>query len=179
LLALAGGIASAQQDVPPERQVLILARALSYDDDIKSRVGDDVHLAIVSKPGNSTSEQMAAVMQKAFRGISSVKVQGLPLRLSALVFSSGSALASAVSSQGIDVLYVCAGLEADLPAIIEVSRKSRALSIGSREDHMVRGLALGVLPVEGKPTIIVNLGAAKAEGAAFSSDLLRLAKVIK
>ena len=179
MLALAAGVASAQQDVPPERQVLILARALSYDDEIKSRAGDDVHVAVVSKPGNGTSEAMAAAMQKAFRGIGTVKVQGLPLRLSTLVYSSGAALASAVSGQRIDVLYICAGLEADLPAIIEVSRKNHALSIGSREDHMVRGLALGVLPVEGKPTIIVNLGAARAEGAAFSSDLLRLAKVIK
>ena len=33
--------------------------------------------------------------------------------------------------------------------------------------------------VDGKPTIVVNLPAAKAEGSAFSSDLLRLAKVIK
>jgi hypothetical protein len=179
LLLLAAGVAFAQQDVPPERQVLILARALSYDDDIKSRVGDDVHLAVLSKPGNAGSEAMSAAMQKAFKGISAVKVQGLPLRISALPFSSGAARARAGGSPHRHLLDICAGLEADLPAIIEVTRKNRRLSIGSREDHMGRGLALGVMPMDGKPTIIVNLPAARAEGAAFSSDLLRLAKVIK
>jgi len=173
------GVASGQQEVPAERQVLILARALSYDDEIKGRVGDDVNVVVLSKPGNGASEAMSATMQKAFKGISSVKVQGLPLKINALTFSSGAALATALANQGIDVLYVCAGLEADLPAIIDVTRKHRTLTIGSREDHMTRGLALGVLPIDGKPTIIVNLGAAKAEGAAFSSDLLRLAKVIR
>ncbi len=177
--AIASGSASGQQDVPPERQVLILARALSYDDEIKSRVGDDVTIGVLVKPGNSTSETMSAAMLKAFRGIGSVKVQGLPLKVTALSYTGGSALSSTVGSQGIDVLYVCAGLEADLPAIIDTTRKHHLLSIGSREDHVTRGLAVGVLPMEGKPTIMVNLGAAKAEGAAFSSDLLRLAKVIK
>jgi hypothetical protein len=36
-----------------------------------------------------------------------------------------------------------------------------------------------VFAVEGKPTIVVNLAASKAEGASFGSDLLRLAKVIR
>jgi len=152
---------------------------LSYDDEIKSRTGDDVTVAVLSKPGNAGSETMSAGMLKAFKGIGSIKVQGMPLKVMGLGFTGGGALGSAISSQGIDVLYICSGLEADLPAIIDSTRKNHVLSIGSREDHITRGLAVGVLPMDGKPTIIVNLGASKAEGAAFSSDLLRLAKVIK
>jgi hypothetical protein len=167
------------QEVPPERQVLILTRALAYDDEIKNRAGDDVTLAVMAKAGNATSEAMAAAIVKAFRGIGGLKVQGLSMKITQISFSNGPALLAAATSQNVDVVYVCTGMEADLPAIIEVTRKRRMVSIGSREEHVQRGLALGVFPVDGKPTIVVNLPAAKAEGSAFSSDLLRLAKVIK
>jgi hypothetical protein len=179
ILALGGPGDVSAQDVPPERQVLILTRALAYDDEIKNRAGDDVLIGVVSKVGNAASDAMAGAMLKAFRGIGGVKVQGLSLKFTQLAFTSGPALQAAAASQNVDVMYVCAGLEADLPAIIEVTRKRRTISIGSREEHVQRGLAIGVFQVDGKPTIVVNLPAAKAEGSAFSSDLLRLAKVIK
>ncbi len=177
VLGLAAPLAA--QEVPPERQVLILTRALAYDDEIKNRAGDDVTVAVMAKAGNPASETMAAAMVKAFRGIGGTKVQGLGVKISQLSFSNGPTLMTTVSSQSVDVLYVCIGMEADLPAIFEVTRKRKMVSIGSREEHVQKGLALGVFPVDGKPTIVVNLPAAKAEGSAFSSDLLRLAKVIK
>jgi hypothetical protein len=167
------------QEVPPERQVLILGRALAYDDEIKNRAGDDVTIAVLAKTGNPASETLAATMLKAFRGIGGVKVQGLGLKFTQLGFSNGPTLQASLASSNVDVLYVCAGLEGDLPAVIEATRKRRIVSIGSRPEHVDRGVALGVFQVDGKPTIVVNLPAAKAEGSAFSSDLLRLAKVIK
>lgn len=180
LVFLAGLPGSAwAQDVSPDRQVLILTRALAYDDGLKARAGADITIAVIAKAGNGASEAMAATMMKAFRVIGSVKIQGLPIKFVQLTFSTGSAFHVAAVSQGIDVLYVCVGLEADLPAVVQVTRKQRTVSIGSREEHVQRGLAMGVFPVEGKPTIVINLPAAKAEGAAFSSDLLRLAKVLK
>ena len=174
-----GGRAVAQLEVPADRQVLILSRALAYDDELKSRAGDDVLLGVLAKPGHSVSEAMSTNMAKAFKGIGNVKVQGLGIKVTQLTFTTGAALAAAAAAQSIDVLYICPGLEADLPAIIEVTRKRRMVSIGSREEQVTRGLAIGVFPVDSKPTIVVNLPAAKSEGAAFSSDLLRLAKVLK
>jgi hypothetical protein len=180
LIAILGSAVPARaQDVPPERQVLILTRALAYDDEIKNRAGDDVMVGVLAKTGNAASEAMAAALTKAFRGIGGTKVQGLPMKITQLGFTNGPTLLATVASQGVDVIYVCAGLEADLPAIIEVTRKRRMVSIGGREEHVQKGLALGVFAVDGKPTIVVNLPAAKAEGSAFSSDLLRLAKVLK
>jgi YfiR/HmsC-like len=166
-------------DVPPDRQVLILTRALSYDDSIKGRAGEEITIAVLAKAGNTASETMSAVMLKAFRAIGGLKVQSLPLKITALIYTNPATLAAAVSIQKVDVLYVCAGLEADLPAIIDTTRKNKVVSIGSRRDHVERGLSIGVIPIDGKPTIMVNHPASKSEGSTFSSDLLRLAKVIK
>jgi hypothetical protein len=116
-------------------------------------------------------------MTRAFQALAKVKVQGMPLVSESLVYSNSQALSAAVQERGIDVLYVCPGLQSELPAIIQVSRRRQVLSIGSLPELVERGLALGVFPLEDRPTIVVNLSASRAEGVEFSSDLLRLAKV--
>jgi hypothetical protein len=180
LLALAGALlAQADSPVTPDRQVLILTRALAYDGNLKSRAGADLVIAVVGRSGNSSSEEVASAMTRAFRSLGNVKVQGLAVKSTSFNYSNAAALGTAIESQGIDALYICPGLEPDLPAIIELARKRQVVTLGSREDHVKRGLSLGVFALDAKPTIVVNLAAAKAEGAAFGSDLLRLAKVIR
>jgi hypothetical protein len=46
-------------------------------------------------------------------------------------------------------------------------------------DYVGAGCAVGIGTEGEKPLIIINLPAAKAEGADFSSQLLQLAKVIE
>jgi hypothetical protein len=169
----------AEAPVAPDRQVLILTRALAYDGNLKTRAGEDLLIAVLGRNGNASSEEVASAMSKAFKSLGNVKVQGLAVRATLLPYTNVTALNTAIESQGIDALYVCPGLEADLPAIIDLARKRQIITLGSREDHVKRGLSLGVFAVDAKPTIVVNLAAAKAEGAAFGSDLLRLAKVIR
>jgi hypothetical protein len=179
LLALEPAPAAGQSEVPADRQVLILSRALAYDGELKARVGNDIQIAVLAKSGHAASEAMGIAMLKAFRAILNLRVQGLTLGLHALSYTTTAALASAMTTQGIDVLYVCVGLEPELAAIVELTRKRHVISLGSSEEQVSRGLALGVFPVESRPTIVVNLPAARHEGASFSSDLLRVAKVIR
>jgi hypothetical protein len=177
-LAASAGLAIAQE-LPSERQVLILSRALAYDSNLKSRAGDDLVVGVLAKAGHGPSEEAASAMARAFRSLISVKVQGLPVRTVQLAYTTAGALASALETRGVDVLYVVPGLDDELPAIAELARRRHVVTMGSRQEHVARGLSLGVFAVEGKPTIVVNLAASKAEGASFGSDLLRLAKVIR
>jgi hypothetical protein len=179
LLVSSGGPVVGQPDLPPERQVPILTRALAYDENLRSRAGDELVVAIVAKSGSKASEQTAEAVGKAFSGLAGIKVQGLPLRSTRLNFSGAANLAGAVQKDGIDVIYICPGLDSELPAILEVARTNHVLSMGSREEYINKGASLGVFLISSKPTICVNLAASKAEGAAFGSDLLRLAKVIR
>jgi hypothetical protein len=179
MVLLAGPVYSQSEELPPERQVPILTRALAYDENLKNRAGDELVVAILAKAGSKPSEQAADAVSRAFSGLSGIKVQGLPLRSARLTYSNAGALSTAIKGQGIDVVYVCPGLDGELPAILEVTKKEHVLSMGSREEHITKGASLGVFLISSKPTICVNLAASKAEGAAFGSDLLRLAKVIR
>jgi hypothetical protein len=171
-------VAHADQ-VAPDKQAVILARALAYDDNLKARAGDSLLVAVLFKASAAGSESAADAVVRAFKALEGVKVQGLPLRVVKMAFSSKDALHSAVSSQGIDALYVCTGLEGDQTAIRDESRRDHVLTIASKEEQLTSGLSLGVFLFDGKTTITVNLPSSKDEGAAFSSELLRLARVIR
>ena len=171
--------ASRADQVAPDKQAVILARALAYDDNLRGRAGDALVVAVVFKPAQAGSESAADAMVRAFKALEGVKVQNLPMRVVKLAFTGKDALHASVSSQGIDALYICPGLEGDQGAIREESRRDHVLTIAAREEQLTSGLSLGVFVYEGKTTITVNLPSSKDEGAAFSSELLRLARVIR
>lgn len=179
LLSLVAGTRAARADIPPDRQALILTRALSYDNNLRSRAGDTVVVAVLYRSGNGGSEAMADAAFKAFKALENVKIQDLPFRAVKVPFSSKESLKAAIGAQGIDALYACVGLEGDVGAIKEVSHKDHVLSIGAREEFVQGGLSLGVFLTDGKATITVNLQSSRDEGAALSSELLRLARVLR
>jgi YfiR/HmsC-like len=176
---VASAPAAPADEVSPARQVLILTRALAYDGNLKTRAGGDLLIAVLGKAGYAPSDELAGSMSRAFRGLGNVKVQGLAVRATQVAYKDPASLAALIEREGIDALYVAPGLDAELMGIVEATRKLKVLSMASRQDYVQRGLSMGVFAIEGKPTIVVNLIASKAEGAAFGSDLLRLAKVIR
>jgi hypothetical protein len=174
--AWAGG-----KEVPPELQAVILSRALSFDDALKYRVGDHVTAAILYRPGDEPSETLARQMLKAWKALGSgdPRIAGLPLRIILMAFADQAALSTGILAEGVDVLYVCPGLESRLTEISRVTRQRLVISIGSRQEHVTRGLSMGVFAVKDHGAIFINLPASKSEGANFSFDLLRLAVVIR
>jgi hypothetical protein len=176
-LALVAGLGTLRaQEGSPEKRAVILVRALSYDANLKQRVGSELVIAVLArKPGDPCS----ASMQRGFGGLGSPKVAGVTMRLTQLVYTTAEALTAVVGQQGIDALYLCEGLEGELPAIFDLARKQHLLTMGGTEDLVTRGAALGVTFQEARPSLLVNLTAAKSVGAAFSSDLLRVARVIR
>ncbi|MCK4591646.1 MAG: YfiR family protein, partial [Candidatus Latescibacteria bacterium] len=85
----------------------------------------------------------------------------------------------AVSRNNIDILYVAPLRALGVKTITGVSRAKRILTLTGVPDYVESGLAVGIGIKGEKPRVIINSPAAKAEGADFSSQLLKLAKVIK
>jgi hypothetical protein len=177
-MRLDGSVARAD-DVPPDRQALILTRTLAYDNNLRARAGEAVVVAVVFRRGNPTSEAAAAPILQGFRALEGVKVQDLPFHVAQLPYAGAQALKSSIESQGIDALYICPGLESEIGAIKELSHHEHVLTIGSKEEYVKNGLSLGVFVVDAKNTITVNLAATRDEGAAFAAELLRIGRVIR
>jgi len=165
-------------DAPASTVAMTLLRALAYDVNLKDRAGSSVVLAVLHRPTSSPSRRESQDLMKAFKELEAVTVQGLPFRVTSLPFTDADALEQGARAAEISILYVCASLEDDLPAIRELARKLKIRTSGGKEALAVAGLSLAVDP-EAKPSLIVNLKQSRDEGASFSSALLRLAKVIK
>jgi hypothetical protein len=85
---------------------------------------------------------------------------------------------TALSAQGVDVLFVCDGLQAEAAQIRQLARASRRMTVGANETYVKEGMAVGVFSEGNRNRIVVNLHAAKEEGVEISSQLLQLATVI-
>jgi hypothetical protein len=166
-------------ELPPVKQAIFLARVIAYDANLKVRAGPTVNIAVLAKKGDKESEKMSAEILKAFAPLESATLLGLAVKVVSVYFSGRDALDRAVREGGIDTLYVCSGLDANLPDIKTVSRQRKVLTVGSHEGHLKLGLSLGIFDVDGKNTILVNLDASREEGIAFGPELLRLATVVR
>jgi YfiR/HmsC-like len=174
-----GDSGDSKDSLPASRQVLILMRALAYDGNLKARAGGTINIAILQRKGNAASETMARSIGKAFGALESTQVSGLPIVISRMNYTGEEALKRAIAGAGIDLVYVCEGLDADIDAIGRITRQMKVLSVGGKQELVEKGLSIGVFQIESKCTILLNLPASRQEGVSFAADLLRLAKVIR
>jgi hypothetical protein len=166
-------------DLPPGKQAIFLARVIAYDTNLRARAGATVNIAVLAKRGDRESETMADAIVKAFAPLETSTLQGLRVRISRLVFGGRDSLDRVVREGGIDALYVCSSLDANLADIEAVSHARKVLTLASQESYLQGGLALGVFEEQGRNTIVVNLEASREEGVGFGPELLRLATVLK
>lgn len=162
-----------------EKSAPIIARAMAYDYNLKTRAGSTITVAVLYKSGDSSSEASADRWLEALRTLESVTIQGARLKVIKLSFSGGEKLTSDGQGREVDVLLVGDGLNGDISTISKVSRAQDWLTVGTRERHTRDGLAMAVFNEGGRNVISVNLPASNAEGVNFASDLLRLARVIR
>jgi hypothetical protein len=122
---------------------------------------------------------MSDGLVKAFASLGAPTILGLSLKVSRIYFAGRDALDRAVKDEGIDTLYICSGLDSNLTDIKSVARTRKVMTVGSSESHVQLGISFGVFIVDGKNTILVNLGASREEGISFGPEFLRLATVVR
>jgi hypothetical protein len=181
LVFLASLVASSAYagEVAPEKLATILTRALSYDDNLASRAHGSVIIALLYKPDDPQSKANAESVYPAWRRLEHLHVRGMPLGIVKLPWEGPARLKTQLAEQGIDMLFVCAGLSSVVPQITSVTRSSQVVSAAALPDDVREGLSVGVSMEDSQSTITVNLAASRAEGAAFSSELLRLARLVR
>lgn len=176
LASLFAGSAFAAR-IPIDKSAPILIRALAYDRDLRNRAGASVTLAVIYNPSSSASVAESNTALAAFKQLESLTIQGLPFRATRLPY--GPDLSAKIAEQGIDALFIVDGLSSELDALVDLTRRRKVVTLTTDEADIRRGAAIGVVLADGKPTLMVNLAASTAEGAQLSSELLRLAKVLR
>jgi hypothetical protein len=166
------------QRIQPELESLILIKCIYHDRAFPARVGNSINIAVIFKHNHPESEKMADEITTAFNKQVKKIFRSKPARAMKRPFTEVSKLQQLLKKENTDYLYVCTGMEPYIPALSQISQSAKILTFSSQRSYLKKGLSLGVFIVGNNPKIFINLPSAKAEGANFGADLLRLFHLI-
>lgn len=164
--------------VPVKLQLALFLKILPFDRNLKDRVGDEIVFAVLYQNNFGISYNAKEGLLKVVKESSIKKIEGIPFRF-VLIDIEETNLAEAITRDNVDILYITPLRAVEIEKITNLSRAQKIMTLTGVPDYVESGLAVGVGVKGEKPLIIINLKAAKAEGADFSSQLLKLAKVIE
>lgn len=166
-------------EAPLEVQYALLHKILAFDRNLKKRVGEELVIGILFQSNVRSSlickDELIAVIEKA----QSEKLVDLPVRFVAIEMATALDLSGYVSKNKIDVFYVAPLRAVDIKSVIVVSQAKKIFTFTGVPAYVDAGVAVGVGSKGESPRILINLPSARAEGVEFSSQLLKLAKVIE
>jgi hypothetical protein len=164
--------------VPVDLQISLASRILSFDHELKSRVGDEIVIGIVYQDQFRSSLNARDAFLEAHRSGIGTEITGLPVRCVPLAFRDTARLAEAAVEHDLDVLYIAPLRAVSIGALANLSRRRHILTITGVPEYVANGIAVGIGSEAGRPKILINLDGANAEGADFSSELLKLSQIV-
>jgi hypothetical protein len=154
-------------------QFSLFFRILTYDRNLAHRAADGLVIGVVFQP-----HVRASVLAKDEAMRQQVPHEaGYTVRMVAIALDGSTDLAEAATQAGCNVLYIAPLRAVDVAAVTRASRAHGMLTLTGVAEYVAAGIAVGVGLRGDRPEILVNLAASRREGADFSAQLLRLARV--
>lgn len=157
----------------------LAVKVLAFDRRLPDRSGEELVFGLVFQGDFPASTQVKTEMERAFSASPIKKVGAIPIRTMAVDLSRTTRWEQELKDAGVDVVYLAPLKDQVFDRMIALCRRMKLTTIASLPEYPSRGAAIGFEPAGEKPVIIINLSAARAEGADFSSRLLGIAKVIR
>jgi len=165
--------------VPIDVQFPIFFKIFSYDKNLTQKVKDHFDLLIVYQRKFRTSLNIKNSAQSVLEGKSFKYFNSSPVIIKSISIESASELDEYLAKNHIDCIYIAPLRAIHISEITSITRKRKILSTTGVVEYVEQGVSVGLAIKSEKPQILINLPASKAEGADFSSQLLKLAKIIE
>jgi hypothetical protein len=159
-------------------KVPIFLKVLSFDRQLKARAGKSLNMFIVYQSKYRYSQSERDEIENVLDNLSINSIEGIPINYFYIDIDEEN-FQSEVAKWKIDLMLVCPLRGFSLSTIASVCRGNKILSFADISSYVDYGLSVGIEMKAEKPQIIINIKSAKAEGAEFSSQLLKLARVIE
>lgn len=167
-----------ESPIPPALQAQLLINVLSFDRALPERAGAELVVGVVIQRRYRPSLESGEDMLAAFAGAAVGNLLGLPMRVVAVELGSDSDLGEEIARLGVDVIYVTPLRALAIERIATATRAHKVRSLSADPETVRRGVAIGLGMRDDRPEILINLGAAQAEGADLSAQLLRVARIV-
>jgi hypothetical protein len=174
-IGMSGAIPSlAAQEVPvPVRvQVPLLLRIMTFDRNLAQRRTGDLVVAVLYQSRNRTSLAIAQEVTLLLGSSTGTEAVGIDL-------DKVTDLRAALTQSRGQVLYVSPLRGVEISGIIGVSRVAGVTTVTGVPRYVDEGIAIGLDLKAERPEIVVNLEGARAEGADFTAQLLKLARLVQ
>ena len=171
------GVEAQEMPVPMETQVTILSSLWAEDRAHAERLEGGLTIAVAYQPRFRAS----LLAKEEFENLAFTRLrlpEGTALRIVAVDVTEVSALDRALSEDGVDIVYVAPLRAVDLAQLAAITRAHKTLTSTGVPDYVQAGLSIGLEVAEDKPKPLINREGAEAEGARFSSRVLRYARLV-
>jgi hypothetical protein len=163
--------------VPLVLQVELLVKIAPYDRSLQQRANGGYHVLIVVKADDAAAEAAAGQVERRLEAVP--RLAGLPLQFERLTFTTAAALADRVRERKTAIAYFMPGLTGDMTRIREALAGVSVLSMSTLPEDVALGAVVGFDLVSSKPKLLVNLTQAHRQNVNLSSDVLRIATVLR
>jgi hypothetical protein len=178
LLPLGAAPSPEEMEIPVETQVPLFLKILTFDRNLKKRVGDEIVLGIVYQEKFRTSLNVKNEVEQYLKGSIETRIDDIPFRWVCIPLSSVRDLKTTLGKTRVDIVYISPLRAVDVESLAAITRSLGIASMTGVPEYCRLGIAISIGSKGGSPVININLSAAQAEGIDFSSRLLKLAKVI-
>ncbi len=176
LLAAAGAPLCAQRALAPDVVGGVLMKVLSYDRALGRNGSGEVVVGVVFDAATPASEQARELVGGAMRNVTTLAGRGVRV----IDLEATAALEpQALKAQQLAAIYITPGLARHLPGLVAAAARSQVTTLGETDEYARGGVAVAVENTNGRPSLLINLPAARREGADLQSSLLHLATVIQ
>lgn len=173
LLALPGLVRGQEVAVPVDVQVPLFIKILSFDRNLGSRPPGPLLVGVLYQGNVRASAEIATQVKR------SLKATGEDLKIISIDLDRSADLTEALAHQAVQVLYVSPLRGIDLRIVASISRQAGVRTVTGVPRYVEAGLGIGIDLKGQRPEIVVNLAAARAEGADLDAQLLKLARVVR
>ncbi len=178
LIATIGVCAAQDVAIPVDVHLPILIKILTFDRNLAPKVHGDFIIGIVFQERFRTSANVASDVRAAVAHLPANILGGFPIQAVPIDLDSTPDLTAVVTQQHVNALYVAPLRGASLGSIIHAGEAAQISTLTGVPRYVEEGLAVGIDSKGDRPQIVVNVAASRSEGADFTAQMLKLARVL-
>ena len=174
-VCLATPVCAQAADVPVALQIPLFLKVVSFDRQLTLRMGSELVVAVAYQGNNRESVRARDAAARALRDARNVP--GMPKLRIEFIDVDEQSLIVELAKRKVTVLYVAPLRALDISIVADAARAARVTTCTGTPDYLSDGLAVSVRYQGERPKLLINVEAARLEGAEFSAELLKLAQV--
>ena len=159
-------------------QYLLLLKILTYDKKFLSRSSDNVAIGIAYQRSyrlsSDTKESLVEIIDESGLSVEKRKINYILVDM-----SESGALENFFRNNSPDVLFVLPLRSTGINNITALSQKHKVMTFTNVPAYMDEGISTCVNMDGEKPSIMINRNSARSEGVDFSSQLLKVARIVE